>query len=102
MEARGLNSAQITKCREHVESYLAVQLEQAGSAATLDDIKEFILYTHHSDGFRGYVLKMLELLCSSNNDIDSQVSIIEDAWNYFPHQSLNGKCPAEVFSSKLE
>jgi hypothetical protein len=24
--------------------------------------------------------------------------VIQDAWNYFPHRFLNGRCPAEVMA----
>jgi hypothetical protein len=39
----------------------------------------------------------------SERPLDEQVValIIEDAWNYFPHQSLNGRSPAELMAEQL-
>ena len=31
-------------------------------------------------------------------DIDDALPVIQDAWNYFPHRFLHGRCPAEVVS----
>jgi hypothetical protein len=28
--------------------------------------------------------------------------VVQDAWNYFPHHSLNGQCPAELFGQHVQ
>jgi len=84
-----------------VETRLASLLEQARSTVTVDAIKYAIFNLGHTR-FREYRDGMLELLDSSDSavDIDVAVPVIQDAWNFFPHQSLNGQSPAEVFESK--
>jgi hypothetical protein len=43
---------------------------------------------------------MLAALDCDVDDIDErELRIIQDAWNYFPHRFLNGRCPAEVFDT---
>jgi IS30 family transposase len=32
---------------------------------------------------------------------DEEIQVIQDAWNYFPHRALGGKCPAEIMAEQL-
>jgi hypothetical protein len=43
---------------------------------------------------------MLALFRSAGHlaDEDAVAAVIQDAWNYFPHRSLKGRCPAEVMA----
>jgi hypothetical protein len=36
---------------------------------------------------------MTRPLGSADLDTDAVMPLIQDAWNYFPHRSLEGKCP---------
>jgi hypothetical protein len=87
--------------RRLVERRLATLLEQARSTVTVDAIKYAIFYLGHTR-FQEYRDGMLELFDSSHSavNIDAAAPVIQDAWNYFPHQSLDGRSPAEVFESK--
>jgi hypothetical protein len=46
------------------------------------------------------MLKMCDTPLGSA-DIDEAVTIIQDAWNYFPRRSLNGQSPAELLGSTI-
>jgi hypothetical protein len=37
------------------------------------------------------------------NPLDEDVLLpdVEDAWNYFPHESLNGRSPAELMAEQM-
>jgi hypothetical protein len=101
MQAGNLNDSDKSYQRRLVETRLATLLEQARSTLTVDAIKYVIFHLGHTR-FREYRDGMLELLDSTDSavDIDIALPVIQDAWNFFPHQSLNGQSPAEVFESK--
>jgi hypothetical protein len=88
-----------TQCAA-VEVRLAALLLQAGSSVTLDDYKLAIFNGPHASQFRAYVLEALDVFgCSDIGSASEEiVSVIQDAWNYFPHRCLNGRCPAEVMA----
>lgn len=33
---------------------------------------------------------------------NEEIEIISEAWNYFPHESLNGKCPAQIIQESVD
>jgi hypothetical protein len=73
--------------------YLLVSFE---SEATVEDIKQLILEhdgkAHPSECF----VDLIDLFRAEKADVDFLLPVIQDAWNYFPHRSLGGRCPAEV------
>ena len=92
------SAAQIRRRRESIERRLALALRLAHSDLTVEDYKRAIFNGPDASNIQAYMLEALDIL---GYDIDSAtdeiVSLIQDAWNYFPHHSLNGKCPAELF-----
>jgi hypothetical protein len=73
--------------------YLLVDFQ---SEATVDDIKRAI-FEH--DGIRDpneCFADLVDLFRAGEGDLDAVMPVIQDAWNYFPHRSLGGRCPAEV------
>jgi len=87
--------------RQLIEKHLAALLEQTSSIVTVDAIKYVVLNIGHTH-FRDYLDGMLEIFESpdSSVDIDAAIPVIQDAWNYFPHKSMKGRCPAELFELK--
>jgi hypothetical protein len=74
-------------------------LAEAGSALTVEDYKRAIFNGPDRGDFRAYLLEALDVFGLDAESANEQIiSIIQDAWNYFPHQSLKGKCPAELFA----
>ena len=81
------------------EDRLTNLLQDAESFVTIDKVKALIFEAEAPD-FRTYVPAMLSALnCDNIDDSDDvMVQVIQEAWNYFPHRSLKGRCPAEVFA----
>jgi hypothetical protein len=65
----------------------------------LDTVRNLAFKYNHAR-FKTYVAQMLALFRSARHpaDEDAVVAVIQDAWNYLPHRSLNGRCPAEVMA----
>jgi hypothetical protein len=38
--------------------------------------------------------------CEVDDTGDAMLQVIQDAWNYFPHRALGGRCPAEIMMIK--
>jgi len=74
-------------------------LDNVENAASLDTIKGLI-YDFESDDFKLYLFVMMKAFrCKDIDDVDeATLQVIQDAWNYFPHRFLNGRCPAEVMA----
>lgn len=85
--------------RAVIEARFTDLLEQTGRAVTVEDIKTMILKFNHTR-FGDYVDYMLGLVESPDSRVNMDVAlpVIEDAWNHFPHLSLNGESPAEAFA----
>jgi hypothetical protein len=94
MQSSDRGMANIVAYRTLTEQRLSALLIRAGRPATLDGIKAIIFDEGHSK-LSAYITKMLELLKSRDNDIDMILPVLQDAWNYFPHRSLDGHSPAE-------
>jgi hypothetical protein len=90
------NIDRIVEYRTRLSARILYLLVSFDSEATVDDIKQLILEhdgtTHPSECFAD----MIPLFRASKDDLDSLLPVIQDAWNYFPHRSLGGRCPAEV------
>ena len=97
MQERNSQSNNIFRHRKRTEVLLAGLLLQSGHTATLHNIKTLI-FEFTQDDFNRYVRCYREIFESpkSTVDIDAAVPIVQDAWNYFPHRFLDGRCPAEV------
>ena len=71
----------------------------ARSTLTVKAVKEKVFHSESID-FRRFLLDLIATL--SNRDIasldDATLQLIEDAWNYFPHAVLGGRCPAALFN----
>jgi hypothetical protein len=88
------DTARISSFRTLTEMRLSALLKRAGSAERLEAIKRLI-FEESQDGLSPYVTKMLRLFESADVDGDIVLPVLQDAWNYFPHRSLNGQSPAE-------
>jgi hypothetical protein len=95
---QGDHSARLIKAhRKLTERRLSQLLQQAG----LDDVpvalvQSVILDYHHSRP-NLFIAQMTAMLKSAPKRIDKNVAVMvmQDAWNYFPHLSLAGGCPAD-------
>ncbi len=96
MEELLSNIDRIVEYRELISARVLYLLTSFESEATLDDIKQLIFEhdgtTHPSECF----VDLAILLNAGQDDLEPVLPLIQDAWNYFPHRSLGGRCPAEV------
>ena len=87
----------IKKRRKATEMRLDEELRRANSVLTLQQVMAF---TFESDpqGHRAYLELMLTAFDTDVDDVDqSLLQLFQDAWNFFPHRFLDGRCPAELF-----
>lgn len=84
----------IVQYREQLSVRISFLLERFGSAATVEDVKTMILEhdeaRHPSECFADLFM----LFDTGEDDLDHLLLVIQEAWNYFPHRSLGGSCPA--------
>ena len=86
--------ARVVAHRMLTEERLSALLIRAGRPTTLDRIKAIIFDKGHTQ-LIAYVAEMIQVFQSSEMEIDDILSALQDAWNYFPHRSLDGQSPAE-------
>lgn len=72
---------------------------------SVEKVKEWI-WNEEGDPMQAtkdYQMKFINYFTDKAEDIDEMndiVEIIMNAWNHFPHKSLNGKAPAEMYNNK--
>jgi len=99
MADRNHNARTIETYRMLTEQRVQHLLDNVENAASLDTIKTMI-YDFASEDSRLHLFAMLKAFRFDDiEDLDeATVQVIQDAWNYFPHRFLNGRCPAEVMA----
>ncbi len=88
-----LRMKEILKRRDEIAKKLSKILEEINSPFTLEHIKDIIYYEKDSDDLTKVVSMFNK--GKSIEEANQTLKIINDAWNYFPHKSLNGLCPME-------
>jgi hypothetical protein len=69
---------------------------------TVEDIKNIVLDEASGNGLVATWQSWSRFLTDRiHQRPDEILQAVEEAWNYFPHRSLNGKCPAELFAEHL-
>ncbi|MCX6716925.1 MAG: hypothetical protein NTV72_03300 [Candidatus Taylorbacteria bacterium] len=63
----------------------------------VNDIKQMIFEEDNVKDLSN-IIRMFDNGNTSN--LNNVLEIISDAWNYFPHMSINGKCPFELYPIK--
>jgi hypothetical protein len=92
------HSKQLESHRVLTELRLSELLLRSKSTVTLEDIQTLIF--DETGKLTLYLPQLLAFFDSGadGTDIDTLLPVIQDAWNYFPHRSLNGRSPAEVLA----
>jgi hypothetical protein len=80
--------------REELETKIADLLEAAQSDFCFHDVLEEI-YREEGPEARDAIIEMFEGGGSHESQLEEVSDVVRDAWNYFPHASLGGLCPAE-------
>jgi hypothetical protein len=91
------NTAEVNDYRILLEACIRALLREAKSKATLDDIRDYIFNQDHLTRPRVWIDGVIDLIGAAPGtvDIDVMLPVIQDAWNYLPHRSLNGRSPIE-------
>jgi hypothetical protein len=91
------HSKQLESRRVLTEARLSHLLLEVDSTVTLDMVR-FLIFDCHHTRFNTYLSQLLVLFSPLPNHIDENtlITVLQDAWNCFPHRSLNGRSPAEV------
>lgn len=92
------NLADILEFRLQLTYRISALLAQFGGAVTVSDIERLIFEEDPSRHPSEYFADILTLFEANDGDLDALLPVIQDAWNYLPHQSLGGRCPAEVMA----
>jgi hypothetical protein len=90
----------IRSCRTRAEARVSDLLERTRSTATIDDIKRFIFEESDLTRPSSYFAQLIALFHTPQKTVDDRtiISVVQDAWNNFPHLRLNGHSPAELFA----
>ncbi|KKU57284.1 MAG: hypothetical protein UX81_C0040G0008 [Parcubacteria group bacterium GW2011_GWA2_47_12] len=78
--------------RKEIEHELLELLKEHRSDSSVDDIKDIIYHEEES----GDMMKIISLFDrGSAGELSDVLELVSDAWNYFPHKTLNGISPQE-------
>lgn len=79
--------------RNEIEVNVSELLKEVGSGLSFNDIKNAI----YNEKDKGDLMKIINVFGRGENidELNKIMSIISEAWNYFPHKSLDGLSPTE-------
>ena len=74
-------------------------LAETGSDFSLDDVKSAIFHEEDSDD----MMKVVAMFDRGGDasELSNALELAADAWNYFPHDALKGRSPAEIALKNL-
>ena len=84
---------QILQRRKEIEQELGDLLKETGSEFDLEDIKE-IIYSENGQDSLTDIIAMFDN-GQGVSELENILETVNDAWNFFPHKSLDGLCPTE-------
>jgi hypothetical protein len=88
----------IARYRMFLSASVSALLKRRGSSATVEDIETLVL-THETDEHPAECFAAIALtLDAAEDELEALMPVIQDAWNYFPHRALGGRCPAEIMA----
>ena len=85
---------QIVQRRLEIEKDLTDLLRVTGSDFSLQDIRDAIFNESDSND----MMKIIAMFDRGGDatELENVLELVSDAWNYFPHQTIGGKSPAEM------
>jgi hypothetical protein len=89
-----LTKQEIIDERREIEEYTIALLKKVKSDFTFKDVTDAI----YNETEQGDLTKMIAMFDTGEGDeLSNILDILTDAWNYFPHKTLGGKSPKEMF-----
>ena len=98
MDELRTNLADILEFRMQLTYRISALLAKFGSPVTVPDIERMIYEEDSSRRPSEYFVEIVNLFNAGDDELGALVAVIQDAWNYLPHRSLGGRCPAEVLA----
>jgi hypothetical protein len=92
----------IVRRRRATKICLARLLDEAEIEMPVDAIQSLAAGYHHTR-FKTYLTQLFALFATGVHriEMDTLLPVLQDVWNYFPHDSLDGRSPAEVMAEHL-
>jgi hypothetical protein len=88
-----ITKRQILKKRREIEMKVVNLLKETGSDFVLDDLIDVIYHEKNNEDMQKLILMFDD---GHPENLDNIIEVVSDAWNFFPHKSLKGKCPEEM------
>jgi len=88
-----LEKEKILKRRKEIEQVIKEFLSYTDSGFNLEDVKKIIYEEKDHNDLMGIIKKFNDK--KFKDDFEKIITMFNDAWNYFPHKSLEGFSPAE-------
>ena len=84
---------QILERRKEIEQELVDMLKETESDFTLDHVRDVIYHEEDNDD----MMKVVAMFDRGGDasELSNVLELVTDAWNYFPHEILDGISPAE-------
>jgi hypothetical protein len=93
---------EIREAREVTERQLYDRLQKAGSFLNVEKVMALV-FECDASGARIFLSAMLTAFDCDVPTADKELLyLIQDAWDYFPHRFLQGRCPAELSAYLFE
>ena len=86
--------------RKDIERDIVQMLIKIDSSFSLEDIKDIIYHENDNDDFQKLIMMFDH--GGDASELDNILELVTDAWNYFPHQSLDGLSPTEKIQENRE
>lgn len=88
----------IQERRKEIETELADLLRETKSDFTLEDVKDCIFHEKSSND----MIKIVAMFDRGGDvfELDNILELVNDAWNYFPHEVLGGISPVEKLQER--
>ncbi|OGD57041.1 hypothetical protein A2V71_00305 [Candidatus Berkelbacteria bacterium RBG_13_40_8] len=84
---------EISKERKEIEKCIVGLLKRTKSDFSLEDVKD-VIYNEKEQEDMMHIMAMLDR--GRPDELPEVLELVTDAWNYFPHKTLGGKCPMEM------
>jgi len=85
--------------RETVAKELLKTLKETESEFSLQDVKDAIYHEEETDDMMN-IVAMFDR-GGGDSEFATVLDLVTDAWNYFPHETLDGRCPAEMIGGGI-
>jgi hypothetical protein len=85
---------EILERQKEIEAEILEMLEKTESDFDLDDVKGAIYNEEEQDDFM-HVVAIFDR-GGDASELSNVLELVTDAWNYFPHKTLDGKSPHQI------